>query len=312
MHVKEVAKREVSVNSSLRLLVLSDMYRSLDPSKIPCNDTLLYGVHYPIIGAGLRHTNAACEYNLVTGWVFLLDADHAEIHFFQTDNVGVEDARVQAGGSDDDEDGVNTGLRGRVVDDGCPEEQSRLATKDVFATLRKMFLLVQPLVARPGATLYSVDHSRYGTLQFDETTGQCYNSVDGRYTMRLADTGFSEASVDSVDDNILKLTPLEIESKLLGLPTTVLLDTRAFIVDGVPDPRLPVGATRDTYLQCNLWYPLRSSTRKTSCTSSCTRAASTRPASLRCRATSPCWCIRTTSTSTPNGKKSRASVCVTE
>ena len=51
----EVNLRGIKTNSGLGDLFLSDMYRSLEPSMLPCNDTLVYGVHYPVIGVGLEH-----------------------------------------------------------------------------------------------------------------------------------------------------------------------------------------------------------------------------------------------------------------
>jgi hypothetical protein len=259
----EVAGRGVHANKDIGTIMLSDMYRSLDPSKIPCNDTLLYGIHYPIIGTGTRHTIVElfqnnsqiknAKYTMVVGWVCIRDAEHAEIHIFRTQPEEVFQLPVHT--SDDEDDGENNNDDGILFDKGCPEEHFTLKTKDVFATLRYKSLLVQPLVARPGATLYCQENKRYGTLHFDSTTGQCYNPLDGRYTMRVCDEGSVEASVDSIDNNMIKLTPLEIEPMLLCVPTTVFVDTRAFVIDGVPDPRLPVGADSNTYLKCNLWYP---------------------------------------------------------
>jgi hypothetical protein len=56
-------------------------------------------------------------------------------------------------------------------------------------------------------------------------------------------------------DNVIKLTPVQVESMLLGVPSNLLVDTQAFVVDGVPAPFLPIGAARNTYLKCHLWYP---------------------------------------------------------
>ena len=253
----EVDKRGVEVNKKVGTMVLSDIYRSLDPSKIPCNDTLLYGVYYPIIGTGTRHTHLK-KYKLVQGWVFLVNADDAVVFTFQTDSQQTDEAssRSDNEGDNDGAEGASAQQRRSLnvdyIDPGCREHRRVVPTKDVFAYLRSKSFLVQPLVARPGATLFDTDRRCFGTLQYNERTGQCYNPLTGKYTMRCSDA--SELSIDTLDGGLLELSPIEIETRLLGVPTILLVDTRAFVVDGVPDRRLPIGAGSKTYLRCNLWY----------------------------------------------------------
>jgi hypothetical protein len=130
-------------------------------------------------------------------------------------------------------------------------------TKDVFDKLRSLSLLVMPLVARPGAVVRHTGYGIIGVLDFNAVTGQCYDHLDGCYTMRVpSQQGAREASVDSLDCGTkLKITPLELEKMLLDVPTEVCVDTRGFTVDGVADRRIPEDALDETLLKCCVWYP---------------------------------------------------------
>jgi hypothetical protein len=241
----EVELRSLKTSNALGDLCLSDMYRSLDPAKLPCNDTLLYGIYYPIIGVGLKHMSTYLEtskYSKVYGWVIMRDCVKSEIRIFMTDE------EVHHESLDDDGEVIDS-----LRDKGCAAKLFKVATKDVFAHLRKMSMLVQPLIARPGVLLKH-PHFGFGLLDFDTTTGQCYNPEDGMYTLRLAEEA-AEASVDDPIDRTVKLTPVEVEAMMLGVPTNVLVDTQAFVIDGVAATFLPIGAARKTYIKCHLWYP---------------------------------------------------------
>ncbi len=52
-----------------------------------------------------------------------------------------------------------------------------------------------------------------------------------------------------------RLTPVEVEAMMLCVPTGVLVDTQAFVIDGVAATFLPIGAARKTYIKCHLRYP---------------------------------------------------------
>jgi hypothetical protein len=252
LHGTDVLKRGVRVNDSLRKIVLSDMYRSLDPSLLPCNDTLLYGVYYPLLGAGMGHTAEDNTWNNVTGWVYLRDATHSQIHIFKSDSVVMDEPAVEEGC--DDEDMCEPVYR-PAGDTGCAESHYEMPAKDVFSKLRKERLLVLPVVNRPGAVLWHPDQKCYGMLAFDLDTGHCYNPVDGCYTMRVNTKEAAEASLDDIVGNEIKLTPLELETMLLGVPTHVFVDTQAFAVDGVSERFIPEGSNHETLLKCSLWYP---------------------------------------------------------
>lgn len=265
LHGVEVEKRGVKPNSSLGTLMISDMYRSLDPAKIPCNDTLLYGVYYPIVGAGLEHISGKKlglprphhpKWTSARGWVYLRDAKHSEIHIFKQDPVYSNEVHNEVQEASDAEGDVDIPTA-EYLDMGHVGRHEVLATKDVFSSLRCMSMLVQPLVNRPGAILYDKTIFSYGMLEFDLSTGRCYKHSDGTYTMRIPHSAGAgaEPSVDQVTSNKVKVTPLELEEMMLGVPTVVMVDTQAFVFNGVPERFLPTGADTETYLKCNLWYP---------------------------------------------------------
>jgi hypothetical protein len=91
-------------------------------------------------------------------------------------------------------------------------------------------------------------------VNFDVETGLCFDPQDGKYTIRVPDY-VDDWSYDNMYTNEIKLSPLQLETCLLGVPTHVLVDTRAFVVDGVPDRLLPFGSDQEGYLKCTLWYP---------------------------------------------------------
>ena len=238
----DVIKRKVRVNDRLGDIVLSDLYRSLDTSLLPCNDTLVYGVHYPIVGVGIIHTAADQTWRNVQGWVCLHDAIESEVHVFATQAT----ERPDEGFGDD-------GKQQPLGDQGCNEQHYKKATADIFQFLRAKSMLVMPLVNRPGAVLYHPDW-KFGTLAFDVETGRCYNPVDGCYTMRVPNN--VESSIDSPVGNEIKIRPIELETMLLGVPTHVFVDMKAFVVDDVKEQFVPMGCDPYTsYLKCNLWYP---------------------------------------------------------
>jgi hypothetical protein len=250
----DVCERKVCGNNQFGNIVLSDMYRSLNPAKLPCKDTLLYGIFYPIVGAGVKHVTGLNTWTTVNGWVHLRDAQHSEIHLFHSDVVMPDE--VPMVGDDDDGNEIPHVSDLRCGDDGCAGFHDSFHTKDVFAALSSKGLLVQPVVNRPGAVLYSMDYRCFGLLEFNLQTGQCYNPTDGMYTMRIPHAAAAvESSVDQIDKNELKISPLQLELMLLCVPTSVLVDTQAFVIDGVPDRMLPEGAASSSYLRCNLWYP---------------------------------------------------------
>ena len=270
VHGTNVGSRGVRANSVIGIISISDMYRSLDPVKIPCNDTLLYGVYYPIVGAGMQFTQmppdaSGCGvgWDSATGWVCLRDAQHAEIHVFKTD-ARYGDEEMCGGVEDEDGDSDGSSQRwsrarvpnAQLRDRGCAEQHHTLCTKDVFQQLRAMGMLVQPVVNRPGAVVYHFEQRCFGLLDFNLETGRCYNQVDGCYTMRLPTNRRGvPAAIDDIESGEVKITPLQLEGMLLGVPTKVLVNTQAFIVNGMPIRCLPHGAVRDAYLKCNVWYP---------------------------------------------------------
>jgi hypothetical protein len=244
-----VAERFIAVNSSIPKIVLSDLYRTLDATLLPCDDTLLYGIPYPIIGTGVKHTNRLCGWSTVLGYVVMHSPESSQIHIFETE----KDEHVENVVNGDDIQGDIQG------DPGCSEKDFMIKTVDVFNTLRKKNLIVQPLIARPSAVLYDISRSRYGTLQFNTSTGQCYDATTGKYTLRIPENEDDMAvdAVQSVDGVLLvSLNPIEVERQLIGIPTPILADSSGFRgTDGLPDQRLPIGAARRTYIKGILWYP---------------------------------------------------------
>ena len=247
-----IAERTIRVNSSMPELLLSDLYRSLETSLHPCDDTLSYGVSYPIIGTGMKYTTAKCQASTVLGYVRLENCDSSFIHIFPRNPDDVDESTMI-----DDEGNPAEETVPLFGDRGCAEEHYEVATTDIFNTLRKRNLLVLPLIARPGAVLYVESVSRYGMLKFDVSTGQCYDAVTGRYGLELA--GEFEASIDNEapgENDVMLLNPIQVEESLLRVPTTLLVNTSGFDdVDGTPDPRLPIGSHNKTLLKCLLWYP---------------------------------------------------------
>ncbi|KAJ1466780.1 hypothetical protein T484DRAFT_1860663, partial [Baffinella frigidus] len=246
-----VSDRFMAINSTLNGIVLSDLYRTLDTSMLPCDDTLLYGVPYPIIGTGMAHTTKKCGWKTVLGYVVMHSPESSQIHIFKT--VADEIIENPQYGEDDVQANVLIG------DPGCDEEDFMVKTIDVFETMRKKNLLVQPLIARPSVVLYHDSAMRYGTLQFNQSTGQCYDATTGKYTLRIPDSD-DEMSMDEfqIVDGVamVPLNPIEVEQALIGVPTYLLADSRGFIgADGLPDQRLPIGASRRTYIKGILWYP---------------------------------------------------------
>jgi hypothetical protein len=242
-----VEDRFMFVNSKLSRVVLSDLYRTLDTSMIPCDDTLLYGVPYPIIGTGVRHTTRLCGWSTVLGYVVMISPESSRIHIFETEADEV---------IEDPQEGGNAVMSG---DPGCAEKEFMVKTIDVFDTLRKKSFLVLPLIARPSAVLFDPSANRYGTLQFNLSTGQCYDATTGKYTLRIPDPDgeFSPDEVEIVDDVALfQRNPIEVEQALIGIPTLLLADSSGFMgADGLPDQRLPIGAATRTYVEGILWYP---------------------------------------------------------
>ncbi|KAJ1468616.1 hypothetical protein T484DRAFT_3629631 [Baffinella frigidus] len=244
-----VSERVVGVNSTLNGIVLSDLYRTLDPSMLPCDDTLLYGVPYPIIGTGVKHTTRLCGWSKVLGYVVMHNAESSQIHIFETE----ADEVFQ--NPQDDEDEGQENLTGDL---GCCETDIMVKTVDVFDTLRKKHLLVQPVIARPSAVLYNDRIHSYGTLQFNLSTGQCYDATTGKYTLRVPDAENEMADEFDIVDGVamVPLNPIEVEQALIGVPTFLLADSRGFIEgNGLPDQRLPIGAASRTYIKGILWYP---------------------------------------------------------
>jgi hypothetical protein len=242
-----IEQRVVRVNDTLDKIVLSDLYRTLDVSMIPCDDTLIYGVHYPIIGTGVQHTTRLCGWRTVLGYVVMHCAVNSQIHIFETEkDTFVQDPN---GGNDPQQSG----------DPGCTEKDFMVRTVHLFATMRKKNLIVLPLIARPSALLYYPSVNHYGTLQFNQSTGQCYDATTGKYTLRIpdADNNISEDEIEKVDGvALVYLNPVEVEQALITTPDVILADSRGFRgADGLPDPRLPIGATTRTYIKGILWYP---------------------------------------------------------
>jgi hypothetical protein len=87
LHGADVDERKVYVNSVLKDVGLSDLYRSLDPPKLPCDDTLVYGVYYPVVGAGVPHTCDNGAWQTVTGHVIMHDALRSDIFIFRSEPV---------------------------------------------------------------------------------------------------------------------------------------------------------------------------------------------------------------------------------
>jgi hypothetical protein len=242
-----VEDRKISINSTLNNIGLSDLYRTLDPSMLPPDDSLVYGVHYPILGTGLRHTTENSKWETVLGWVVMYDDKRSRIHIFHTD----QDECMEEVGHGGENVHVLQG------DPGCAEESFDVKTPLIFATLRSKRMLVLPLIARPAAVLYYARKQCYGVLHYNTLTGQCYDPATGGYTLRMP--GDSQPSVDSCQYGGFTerfIDPLEAERCLLSVPTKLFVDTRAFIdTDGILDQRLPVGAGTRTYLGGILWYP---------------------------------------------------------
>jgi hypothetical protein len=252
-----IAERTIRINGRLPKLLLSDLYRSLETSLLPCDDTLNYGVTYPIIGTGLEYTTAQCKSSTVLGYVHLKDCSISCIHIFARAADEYDESASPMFADDDDDDDPTTERVPLAGDTGCDEEHYAVDTVDIFDVLRKRNLIVLPLIARPSAVLYKESVNRYGTLEFNVSTGQCYNAVNGRYALRLACS--LEASIDNEclgADDIMWLNPIEVEESLLRVPTTLLVNTRGFDdIDGTHDPRLPTGSHNKTVLKCLLWYP---------------------------------------------------------
>jgi hypothetical protein len=240
-----VSERFLVLNSKLDGIVLSDLYRTLDTSMIPCDDTLLYGVPCPIIGTGVKHTTRLCGWSTVLGYVVMHNAESSQIHIFPT----VPD------------DVMENPQGGHPItgDMGCDEKNYMVNTIDVFDTLRRNSLIVMPLIARPSVVLYDDQMMGYGTLQFNMSTGQCYDATTGKYTLRIPDSD-DQGSVDAVAtvDGVamVPLNPIQVERALIGVPTFMFADSRGFIgANGLPDQRLPIGASRRTYIKGILWHP---------------------------------------------------------
>jgi hypothetical protein len=248
-------ERTIRVNASLPKLLLSDLYRSLETSLFPCDDTLVYGVTYPIIGTGMGYTTPKSKASTVLGYVCLDTYSTSLIHVFPRDADVIDESEMLAVGSDEDDPAAE--MLPPAGDPGCAEEHYRVETTEVFNVLRKRNFLVLPLIARPAALLFYDAMDCYGTLEFDISTGQCYDPVKGGYGLRIArslETSIDNESSDT--DQVVWLNPVEVEQSLLRVPTTLFVDTRGFAgADGTPDPRLPVGAHDNTLLQCLLWYP---------------------------------------------------------
>jgi hypothetical protein len=242
----DILSRHVDFNSSIKKIGLSDLYRTLDTNLIPCDDTLLYNVHYPVIGAGTSHTAKGGGWAKVFGYVVMKSPATSEIRLFKTDDESVvwmdRNGHEQVTG-----------------DTGHNDEHWVVNTVDVFDKLRTYRLLIQPLIARPGAVLYDDTLNRYGVLDFNISTGQCYNATTGKYTLRVPQMA-GQASVDDpeCDGDVLLYSrdPLEVEAALLGVPTIVYADSRGFVgSDEESDHRLPVGSASNTYIKGLLWYP---------------------------------------------------------
>jgi hypothetical protein len=177
----------------------------------------------------------------------MISPESSRIHIFETEADEV---------IEDPQEGGNAVMSG---DPGCAEKEFMVKTIDVFDTLRKKSFLVLPLIARPSAVLFDPSVNRYGTLQFNLSTGQCYDATTGKYTLRIPDPDgeFSPDEVEIVDDVALfQRNPIEVEQALIGIPTLLLADSSGFMgADGLPDQRLPIGAATRTYVEGILWYP---------------------------------------------------------
>jgi hypothetical protein len=241
-----VGERSIAINSKLQNIVLSDLYRTLDASLLPCDDALIYNIPYPVIGTGMKHTTDLCGWATVLGYVVMHSPESSQIHIFETAPDEIDETNIVNG----------VQLFG---DPGCAEKDFMIKTTDVFDTLRKKNLIVLPLIARPSAVLYDNSCFKYGTLQFNQSTGQCYDATTGKYTLRIADPD-NQMSVDEFgtdgDYKLKHLNPIDVELSLIGVPTFLLADSRGFLAsDGLPDQRLPIGAASRTYIKGILWYP---------------------------------------------------------
>jgi hypothetical protein len=147
---RDVKSRIVRANGVLCHLVLSDIYRSLDANLIPCNDTLLYGNHYPIVSSGYSALTPDHRWANQVGWVCIQDANTSEVKIFQS------------AASDD-----------RHGDPGCSESLTHKPTKDIFKYLRSRNLLVQPVVNRPGAVIWDDQLERYGLVKSTPLVRPC-------------------------------------------------------------------------------------------------------------------------------------------
>ena len=258
--------RSIKVNDNLDNVVLSDLYRTLDAKLLPCDDTLLYGVSYPVIGVGEVHTTDLDTFKTTLGYVLCEDANDSRIHIFKREADVVEEAPFEDSSDDDEGDMFireSTTVQKRG-DTGCDAKTSHVATASVYNALRERQMIVMPLIARPSALVYCADIQRYGTLAFNLETGQCYDRSTGKYTLRVVSGGAQDTMDMSVDASANSingvseyfLDPLQVERGLISVPTALYVDSRAFIdSDGRMDTRLETGAGCQTYIRGFLWYP---------------------------------------------------------